>query len=173
MNIMIWLFPAVFLIHDLEEILTVERWTRTHLGSLRERFGQNRLMQTALQWADGQGTAQFSTVVALLFVAVFLASYLAAAGNYLWYVAGVTILFINVFTHVGQALLFGGYTPGVVTALAVALPYCVYAYWHLFTAGIVSWPSVLWSVPIGLGVVVPIFLVGHLLGWFIFRSASG
>lgn len=75
-------------------------------------------------------------------------------------------------TGTAQSLLFRGYTPGIVSALLVVFPYCLYTYIRLFGAGIVTWSSIWSSLPLGLAAVVAIFLMGHLLGRKLFPPAK-
>ncbi|HEY8416023.1 MAG TPA: HXXEE domain-containing protein [Thermaerobacter sp.] len=72
----------VLLIHDAEEILTVEAWMRAHAPPrLRQRFGHRRAVAAVLDRMAATTTARFATIVACLFVAVCAASYLALRGG--------------------------------------------------------------------------------------------
>ncbi|GAB6877556.1 HXXEE domain-containing protein [Thermaerobacter litoralis] len=77
--------------------------------------------------------AEFGLVVLLVAVMYTLIAYFAtrtiqAGPSMNLYVSTVLILFVNVFTHVGQTVVLGMYTPGVVTAGLVVLPYTVSAF---------------------------------------------
>lgn len=114
----IWAAPAAFLVHDAEELLTVERWLRAHAAEL----------PAAVRPLLGVTTRQFAVGVAVLAVGFLLA---AAHGARRARRDALSIPFLlaagalvgNALTHAGQAALFGGYTPGVVTAVLVVLPY--------------------------------------------------
>lgn len=116
-------FPAVFLIHDLEEVLTTE-------GFLREN--RDRLpLPSSIKTRVTVTTNQFALAVTFLFGIVSAISYLAARslkpGRAMQLFAAITsLLFLNVFTHLGQSLLVRRPTPGVVTAVTVGLPYSLY-----------------------------------------------
>jgi hypothetical protein len=115
---LIWACPVVFLVHDVEEILTVETWLRMH-GDQLPRWAQQFAHVT---------TGQFSIGVLLLFV-VFLGAathgarcvrqgrrptlFLVAAGA----------LVLNALGHIAQGVYFGMYAPGIITSIAVVLPY--------------------------------------------------
>ena len=114
----IWAGPAVFLLHDAEEILTVESWIRAHRTEL----------PAAVQPFATVTTGQFALAVALLFAGVLAAALHAVRrarrgrGSLLFLlVAGA--LTANGLTHLAQAAYFRGYTPGVVTAFLLVLPY--------------------------------------------------
>lgn len=171
-TILIWLFPVVFLIHDGEEILTVERWGKAHLPALRARFGRRPLVGAVISRAADTNTARFTTTVACLLVAILVASYLGTVGQPLWFAAALAVFFVNVFTHAGQSVIYGGYTPGVITAVLVALPYSLYTYARLFAAGTLTWPLVWRSIPVGLVGVVLVFISGWLLGRILFPTRT-
>ena len=74
-------------------------------------------------------------------------------------------LVANALTHVLQAIYFGRYTPGVVTALSVSLPYG-YAVGRVFRRdGIASPAALRWAVAAGLVLQVPLAVLALLAGW--------
>jgi hypothetical protein len=115
---LIWLGPFAFLLHDLEEIATVESWLRQH-GAELPRF---------VQPFAGVTTDQFAAVVAVLFIGYILAAWhgvhaLRHARLPLPFLFVTGVFVANGLTHLAQALYFRGYVPGVITALLVNLPY--------------------------------------------------
>ena len=77
--------------------------------------------------------AEFGLVVLLVAIMYTLIAYFSTrriqpGPSMNLYVSTVLILFVNVFTHVGQTVVLGMYTPGVVTAGLVVLPYTVSAF---------------------------------------------
>ena len=114
----IWAAPAAFLVHDAEELLTVERWLRTHATEL----------PAALRPLLDVTTRQFAVAVAVLAAGFLLAAAHGARqarrdALSLPFLLAAGALVGNALTHVGQAALLGGYTPGVATAVLVVLPY--------------------------------------------------
>nr|WP_019124005.1 HXXEE domain-containing protein [Brevibacillus massiliensis] len=127
MRKIIWLGPAVFLIHDLEEVF----WTQPWIEKNRFLFEDTRFERVIE--AMGYQPAKFGLVVALITILYGIISYFAtrqiqAGLSMNLYVSTILILFVNVFTHAGQTVLLGMYTPGVVTAVLVVLPYTVIAF---------------------------------------------
>lgn len=129
----IWGFPVAFLIHDFEEVLTMERYTRRHPPPV----------PAVLHDLARVTTPQVAVAVACEFVLCCAASALAvrtpqrgAALNL--YAAAVSILFLNVFTHLGQSVRARRYTPGLLTAPTIALPYTLYAFRRLLQAGLLD-----------------------------------
>ncbi|HKP16472.1 MAG TPA: HXXEE domain-containing protein [Gemmatimonadaceae bacterium] len=153
----IWAGPAVFLLHDTEEILTVSSWIRAHGAELP------RVLQPLL----GVTTRQFAVAVLFLFIG-FLAAAIHGARRaregrssaVFLLVAGALIG--NALTHLAQAALFRGYTPGIVTALFVVLPYGYLLGERLHASGLVRRRT--WFAAVALGIVaqVPIALLALL-----------
>jgi len=130
----IWLFPLVFLIHDGEELLVIERWT----------LDNEQLLKSSLSFIGYESplwtTPRFVVAVAILLALICWACWGATrpgagAGGRRWVVIALAVLFLNVFTHTAQSIWIGGYTPGVITAIAVALPYTLYMGRRLLAAG--------------------------------------
>lgn len=110
--------PLVFLIHDSEELLTMERWLRDHRDEL----------PAVVRSALGVTMEQFAVAVLVLFVAIVVA---AAHGAHrarqgrgsLIFLVVAGMLVGNALTHLAQAAFFRGYTPGVLTAALLVLPW--------------------------------------------------
>lgn len=130
----IWAGPAVFLIHDLEELATIEDWTRLHGDRLPELF--RSLLPI--------GTAEFGVAVTVLLLVFVAASWLAdrAKGDggriFDFFVLLVAILGTNALGHVAQAILFGGYVPGLFTAVLLGLPYVCWGLLEVTRSGMRS-----------------------------------
>ena len=147
----IWAGPAVFLMHDAEEILTVAPWLRDHRAEL----------PSVLRPFTGITTAEFALAVLVLFLG-FLA--VAAHGARRARQGRTSIPFLlvagtfvaNGITHLGQAALLRGYTPGAVTALLLVLPYGVLLGEQLRRRGLVTRGTWVGVVAAGALLQVPI-----------------
>lgn len=130
----IWAGPAVFLIHDLEELATIEDWTRLRGHRLPGVF---RLLLPI-------STAEFGVAVAALLLVFIAAAWLAdqakgEGGRAVdFFVLLIAVVGTNALTHVAQAILFGGYVPGLFTALALGLPYTCWGLLQVRKSGISS-----------------------------------
>jgi len=123
----IWLGPVVFLIHDLEEVFWTQPWIE------KKRFLFEGTLVERLIHSMGYSPVEFGLVVLLITILCSMISFFAtrqikAGMSMNLYVSTLLILFANVFTHAGQSLILGMYTPGVVTAVLVFLPYTVIAF---------------------------------------------
>lgn len=125
------LFPIVFIFHDLEEIVKVERFLADNRSMLEAwlpawsyRFAKPSLYLT---------TQKFAVNVFFLYVLILLFTLPALFFSYYsLYLAALHVFFLHVFTHVGQSVLFRRYTPGVTTAICLVLPYSIWAYLFLY-----------------------------------------
>lgn len=121
---LIWAGPLVFLVHDYEEILTVERWIQDNIHALP---GIMRPLAASIT------TASFAASVVILAFAFVACSWHGThalrEGRTPWLAlfCGAS-LFANAIGHIAQALVFGGYVPGVVTAVVVCIPFGLYGY---------------------------------------------
>lgn len=159
---LIWLFPVAFILHDLEEVLTMVRWMEQH-PEFMARLPISPLVTT---------TAQVAGAVAFEWVLTFVAAYGGVKalrhGRMHWFFMGLTAaLFLNVFTHLAQGVLAGGYIPGIWTAVIVVLPYMLYLFGRLQSAGLTDRSGLARAlaagVPTGLAVVLAAHQVGRLL----------
>ena len=155
----VWLGPAAFLVHDTEEIVTIAPWLHTHAAQL----------PALARPLAGVGTRQFLLAAAVLFVGYLLAAWHGARAvrrgrtPLPWlFVSGAFVA--NALTHLLQALYFGGYTPGVVTAMSVSLPYGYAAGRALRRHGVASAAALRWAVAAGLVLQVPIVLLALAAG---------
>lgn len=117
----IWLFPILFIFHDLEEIIFVKPWIIKNKGILQKRFPKlNKIIThiysiTTSSFALGVAE-EFVIVCAVTITAYFTKNYL------LW--MGLFIAFaLHLIMHCIQALVFKKYVPSVVTSV-ICLPFC-------------------------------------------------
>ncbi len=162
LNSLIWLFIAAFMIHDFEEIIFIESWTSKHYEAVYLLLPKP--LRRGFRLFRNIKSSQFSVAVALEFI-VFVPVTLLAADfhHFLFFIGFNAILLIHVLTHLGQSIFFKMYTPGVITALFVTLPYSVYLFFRLYEAGILDWTLLNHSLDIGI-FLLPLILFGHTVG---------
>ncbi|WP_462409315.1 HXXEE domain-containing protein [Neobacillus sp. Marseille-QA0830] len=166
-TVLIWLVASVFILHDFEEIITVEGWLKKNekdvLKVVPKRFHPyiNRVFP--------HGTAGFSVAVLVEYIGILQVTFLASYGHgegwtFLGILSVVTILFIHSFTHIGQCLLFKKYTPGVVTSIILVIPFSIYFFHFLLSGHFIDWKMIWWSIPIGAVLMLLFNQVGLALG---------
>jgi hypothetical protein len=120
---LIWLLPLVYLIHNTEEGLTMVGWLGEQSSALPELF---------YKFLPKSFCGKFSIIRTLtLIITVLLPLILVFFQRYkekykfivLLFVLASWITFINGSQHIIFTLLLKTYTPGVVTALFVNLPF--------------------------------------------------
>ncbi|HEX8772967.1 MAG TPA: HXXEE domain-containing protein [Pyrinomonadaceae bacterium] len=164
----LWLLPAVFIIHDGEELLTMPGWILRHQRELDQLA---RMNETAAEMVRSLPTTTSQVAVAigfilLLFVAVTAgASMSGKRGFWLYaYASLLGVLFLHVFTHIAQAILIGGYAPGVIGAVVAIIPGALYLYKRLFEAKLLTLKSAVVTALIGFALFVPGAMLAHQIG---------
>ncbi|MBW8349836.1 HXXEE domain-containing protein [Bacillus sp. IITD106] len=156
---LIWLFPITFLLHDFEEIIFVESWFKKNFSKVEPKV-PNR-MKTLFYDLSKTTAARFSIPVFMQFILYIIASYLAAEKDMYHLFLGLNvIIFLHVFSHVGQTIFFGTYALGVGSALLVTLPYSLYLFYRFLAENIVGMMDIMMSLPFGI-ITVLIVWFGH------------
>ncbi|UOF88762.1 HXXEE domain-containing protein [Fodinisporobacter ferrooxydans] len=133
---LIWLFLAVFMVHDFEEIIWVESWIDQHFDSLYSSVP--RILRRNVESFRGMKSSQFALAVALEFIVFIPFTWLAAVRHqYLFFLEFYLILFAHVFSHIGQSFYLRNYTHSVATAVSVNFPYSLHLFYRLNQAGII------------------------------------
>lgn len=163
------LFPIVFMLHDLEEIVKVERFLANNRSILEARVPAwaHRFIKPSLAMT----THKFTINVIYVYVLILLFTLPALFFSYYsLYLAALHVFFLHVFTHVGQSVLFRRYTPGVTTAICLVLPYSIWAYLFLYRQHILTPDNIRESLLV-LAVGLPVAM-GFLL-WARKRQTAG
>lgn len=119
------LSPFFFLLHNLEESLTMVQFVHANLQHLPQPF---RWLEETLQLTQ----PGFIVPVAILTGLMFALSFWIATQNgprwaqMAWSIAMLTLC-ANAFTHILQGIWFLGYTPGLISAVALQLPITILA----------------------------------------------
>ncbi|MCM3550707.1 Uncharacterised protein [Niallia circulans] len=164
---LIWLFLAFFMIHDFEEIIFVEGWAKKRYESVYQTIPS--FYKPIFRIFNGITSSQFAFAVFIEFIIFIPVTYLAAEQQmFTWFLGFNVIAFLHVFTHVGQALLLRMYTPGVITAIIVILPYSLYLFYRLEMEYNIQINDLIASIPYGL-TIIPIVAFGHLLAKTVVR----
>ena len=154
-KMLLWLVPLLLTIHNLEEALVmpafIEKRNASVPGSMREiippvtykQFLISLLIITVIPY-----------LVALLWLNRRWAVYLLVGFQ--------VVMLINVCAHTLMALFLRGYAPGLLTALAINLPFSVYLLRRAVREKWMSGKAVAWMFPLGLVIHGPV-LAGLML----------
>jgi len=163
---LIWLVSSVFIIHDFEEIIVIERWLQKNEKELLTKIPKT--FHSYFQKIFPKHTAGFALAVLVEYIVILLFTIIAifVKQNY-WSVIGilsiVTLLFLHCFTHISQSIILKRYTPGVFTAIVLLIPFSLYFYYVDLTHQMINWRMIWISLPIG----VVIFVLFNQLGFFL------
>lgn len=126
---LLWLVPIFLTIHNLEEAPFMEGWYKRLPMKLPLRIT----------------TRQFVIAVTLITVAGFIVTYLgveylANQTGYLLVLGIQAILFFNAFIpHIAATIRFRMYSPGIITAALLVLPFSFYLFRRALHENILSW----------------------------------
>ncbi|MEQ8155081.1 MAG: HXXEE domain-containing protein [Clostridiaceae bacterium] len=124
MQVIIWLFPILFIFHDFEEIIFMQVWISRNKLYLRDRFPA--LLKKLLPHFENITTSSFACGVAEEFIIISIITVVSYIMNWynLW--IGLFIAFIlHLLIHCFQALILRKYVPAIVTSV-ICLPVCLY-----------------------------------------------
>ena len=123
--------PVVFILHDAEEVVVQHRWMLVHKESLASRFPKFRPM---IEHLSRLGTTAFAIAATEELVVLVVATcYVLVDGIFATQIWSALFLAfsLHLLVHFGQAILFWGYVPGIVTSLLL-LPYSAYGVWSIW-----------------------------------------
>jgi hypothetical protein len=135
---LVWLVPALLTLHNAEEALAFKSYLPRLPALLPEPFAtfEARLSYATLLMALG-------VVSALAVLVAAIASIRSRSRFALWLLIALeATVALNVLAHVGSAVLvFGGYGPGLITAVAVNAPFAIYFFRRVAREQWVSAPA--------------------------------
>ncbi|WOO37492.1 HXXEE domain-containing protein [Anaerocolumna sp. AGMB13020] len=124
MNVLVWLFPILFIFHDFEEIIFMKMWVRKNKNYLSERLPA--LSKRLLPHFDNITTSAFAFGVAEEFILISIITVASYMTN--WYILwiGLFITFtLHLVIHCLQVLIVRIYVPAIITSI-ICLPVCIY-----------------------------------------------
>ena len=164
MDIYIWVlfFLIIFMLHNLEEIITIERWFQKTYPRVRKKIPL--FAQKELENYTDITSAQFSVVVFVLSVFSSALILLAVITEHDYLFLGVTLFFaLNIFTHPLQSLYLKCYTPGVLTSLLLIIPYYCLFFYRFYNTDLFTLNSIIGAIVV-MVFLIPIFLFSHIMG---------
>jgi len=164
---LIWLFPITFMLHDFEEIITVESWFKKNYVKVSPRIPTS--FKKIFEELSHTTAARFTIPVFFQFIIYVIASLIAVEYEIYGPFIGVNlIIFLHVFMHIGQSIFLKVYALGVGSAIFITLPYSLYLFYRFMTEGIIDGYDLLINAPYGL-LTVGSLVIGHDLAKKIFK----
>lgn len=161
-NTLILIFLVIFMLHNLEEIIMVERWAKRNYPRVKDRIPS--YFQKTIDDLKDITAVQFAIVVFIVSVFGSILILVAVLGDYLFLFFGLAIIFaLNIFTHPLQSLFLKTYTPGVITSILLVIPYYVIFFNYFYTKNLINMKMVLGALVIFV-LFIPAFILSQTLG---------
>ncbi|ULT59641.1 HXXEE domain-containing protein [Neobacillus drentensis] len=171
LNLLIWLFPIIFIFHDLEEIMTIESFMAAH----KDKNSKRNFVELTIRMRKKSGSTAAQLAVSATWILLFIsfttvmtAHFSSNGRGFLLFTAILNLFVLQAFMHMVQTIMFRGYTPGILTSLFLLVPYCLATYYFLVEERQLDWHLLVTSLPVSL-IMILVFLVGNLLGRYFIR----
>ncbi|WP_294183259.1 HXXEE domain-containing protein [uncultured Clostridium sp.] len=162
MKAIVWMLPVLFMIHDFEEIVMAEVWSRRFKKELKENTSIMKKKPFGLNGTNYWSTSAMSIAVEIEFVILSLVSLLSCifSSYFIWYgfLFAFTLHFI--LAHFYLCIEFKHYVPGVITSI-VFLPVCIYIMYisQLFLK--YSFAKIFFSCTLGIILMIAVLVILH------------
>lgn len=114
----IWLFPLLFIFHDLEEIILLRYWTSKNASFIKEKVPKFPITKNSTPSFAIAVTEEFLIIILISLITRFTDWYLLWIGFFIAYT-------IHLIIHIFSALYIKRYIPSLITSL-ICLPICIY-----------------------------------------------
>lgn len=165
---LMWLFPIMFVLHDFEEIIMVEKWMQRNSTVIYNKLPEKIADRVIKQFS--MSTAQFAVAVLVIFLFVSSATIMAnqyviqgILGNIYIFAIITLAFFLHAFTHIGQSIILRSVTPGAVTSLIVIIPYNLVLFRSLLVNEVITLKIIFLCLPFCL-LIIPVSLLAHWIG---------
>ncbi|TAL76195.1 MAG: HXXEE domain-containing protein [Bacteroidetes bacterium] len=119
-EILIWLFPIVFMIHEFEEIIFMRWWFRKNKESILIKYP--KLGKRMVVQFESLSTEAFSLIVAEEFILASLIVIISViTSNYDLYFGLITAYSVHLLVHIIQTVAIRQYTPAIVTTILTGI----------------------------------------------------
>lgn len=157
----VWLFPLLFIFHDMEEIIGFGIWYKRNKVMLDERFPA-----ISKSYVDYSTEGMAAAVYEELLLCIAFCIMAIATSKYALWLGGFIAYAVHLVMHIGQSIVIRSYIPALATSI-IALPVSIWIIKECiellgYSAGTV----ILYSV-IGIAIVGLNLKFAHLLlSWF-------
>ncbi|MDX8047305.1 HXXEE domain-containing protein [Gracilibacillus sp. S3-1-1] len=161
-NTLILTFLVIFMLHNLEEIIMVERWGKVNYPQVKDKIPF--FIQKELESFIHVTAAQFALIVFIISVFSSILLLVAVIGDYMFLFLGIAMVFaINIFSHPIQSLLLRTYTPGVFTSIFLVIPYYIILINYFRVEYFVDMKMVFGALVVA-AVFILVLILSHMIG---------
>lgn len=155
------LFPFLYFLHDIEEIITVEKFLIAHSNIIPFRVT----------------TAEFAFAFSLLWILASIGCFKTYTGRKFFRMEPTTylsflvpgILLANGIGHLFQFIFFKDYVPGVITTICIIFPYSILTVKFLITENLLTLKKFLYYLILGFILQAPLALLAHFISKLTFK----
>ena len=149
MHSYIWLLPVIFIFHDMEEIVGVEKWICNNYTSIVEKYPR---AEKLLHVYRNVTTSAFAAAVyeeLIILIIICLTADLTDITFFdgLWF-GGLVGFTLHLIIHIGQAAMIRRYIPSLITSI-ISLPPCIFLIYKCV-------PLLSFDVPLIIGMIIGI-----------------
>ena len=165
---LLWLVPLWITLHNLEEMAGMGSMLAALPGKI-PGWLVDALAGAGLPPSYRQFLLMLLVVTALPYLLASLGGARRARGPRTFLlVTTQAVMFVNVFSHLVSMAVMGGYVPGLVTALAINLPFSLYLFAVGLRQGWLRWGDLVYLLPVALVLHGPGLLgLTALSGWLV------
>lgn len=163
----VWLFPLLFLFHDMEEIIGFGIWLDRNQNMLEERYP--KISRTYRDYStEGMALAVFEEFMVCIFFCT-LAVVIQVKSLWLFWLGAFIVYALHLVIHIGQSIVIKQYIPSLITSIT-ALPVSIWVILQSIselhcTIGDVVGYSVLGLVVVGGNLKFAQSLIGRFTRW--------
>ena len=129
----IWLFLVVFMLHDFEEIISVENWSRKTTYLIENTSNRLQILIWNFWKINSHSFAKRDVVIFLVCsTIVFLkVQFIESGWTAILFLSFLYFVLLHNLVHIIQTLILRTYTPGLITAIGLVTPYTIYLLYRL------------------------------------------
>ncbi|MFA1819725.1 HXXEE domain-containing protein [Virgibacillus oceani] len=158
-NLLIWSFLIIFMLHNFEEIITMEKWFKNTYPRVMEQIPP--FARKEIEPFRSITSSQFSIAVCVLFIAASILILITVTTNHYFLFLGLNIFFaLNILTHPVQSLFLRKYVPGLWTTIMLIIPYNVILFSNFHNEGILDASTIVSAFLVTI-LFIPILLISH------------
>lgn len=152
-------FLIIFMLHNLEEIITIEKWLKHTYPRKKEQIPL--FFQKEIENAKDMTAIQFSVAVFVVSIFASIVIIISLITEHYFIFLGLNMFFaLNIFTHPIQSLLLKCYTPGVWTSILLIIPYNIVFFNYFYMEGMLTLHTFLAGLALFV-LGIPILLLSH------------
>jgi len=124
----LWLFVVIFMLHDFEEIITVENWSHKTKHLVDSSSNNLKLLIWKFWNIDSHSFAKRDVYIFLVASSiVFLkVQFIDSHWSSILFISFLSFVLLHNLVHILQTIVLKTYTPGLYTAVILVTPLTVY-----------------------------------------------